>query len=140
MAEGSDGLAPNADTDYERSDTALAPLAFVGLGLLLLLAIAPLVILAGFHSTATDVDRRPTVLPPQPRLQIHPSAELAAYLGRERALLNSYGWVDRAHGIVRIPITEAMRRAARNGIVGFPKAPPAQPDSEAEAGNRTTVN
>ena len=32
---------------------------------------------------------------------------------RDRRLLASYGWVDRARGVVRIPIEEAMDRVAR---------------------------
>jgi hypothetical protein len=122
MAEHPEGGLSNPDTDYERTDIALAPIALAALALLLLLGVAPLVILAGFPSSATDVDRRLAVLPPAPRLQIDPRADLARYMAREQRLLSSYGWVDRAHGTARIPLREAMRRAVQTGIAGFPKA------------------
>ncbi len=38
-------------------------------------------------------------------------------------VLNTYGWVDRAEGQVRIPITEAMRLIAERGL-------PVRPESE----------
>ncbi len=50
------------------------------------------------------------VLPPPgvPRLQAHPAADLQVYLQREREILDTYGWVNRKDGIVRIPIQRAM--------------------------------
>jgi hypothetical protein len=32
----------------------------------------------------------------------------ASLLGQQRAVLESYGWVDRDHGIVRVPIQQAI--------------------------------
>ena len=49
---------------------------------------------------------------PQPRLQESEPVDLAKLRQAEDSLLNSYGWVDREKGIVRIPIDEAMRRLA----------------------------
>jgi hypothetical protein len=49
---------------------------------------------------------------PEPRLQISEPVDLAKLRQVEDSLLNSYGWVDRENGIVRIPIDEAMRRLA----------------------------
>ncbi len=50
------------------------------------------------------------VLPPlgMPRLQAHPATDLQVYLQHEREILDTYGWVDRKDGIVRIPIQRAM--------------------------------
>ena len=55
-------------------------------------------------------------LPPEPRLQISPSEDWAEMLRREQAVLHSYGWVDRSHGIVRIPIDRAMELIAERGL------------------------
>ncbi len=52
-------------------------------------------------------------LPPEPRLQVDPAAELEALRRREREILTSYAWVDRRHKIVRIPIERAMELTAR---------------------------
>jgi hypothetical protein len=113
----------NPEVDYERTDVALRPLLVVALALIVLLGSAPFIILAGFSSTAHDVDRRPSVLPPPPRLQTHPRKHLEAYLSRERRLLDSYGWVDRTRGIARVPIMVEMQRLAAEGIPGFSGMP-----------------
>ncbi|MFZ0500217.1 MAG: hypothetical protein WAM52_13870 [Steroidobacteraceae bacterium] len=120
----------NPEIDYERRDLALRPLLFIALALVGLLGAGPLIVLVGFPSARHDVDRRLTVLPPVPRLQTHPRAHLEAYLSRERELLDSYGWVDRAHGIARVPITVEMQRLAWQGIPGFPQAPPLEQSQE----------
>lgn len=58
------------------------------------------------------------VLPPPgvPRLQAHPAADLQQYLQHEHKILNTYGWVDRKNGIVRIPIQQAMAQLLKNGL------------------------
>ncbi len=59
----------------------------------------------------------PEVPPPGvPRLQAHPHRDLEKYLAHEKQLLNSYGWVDRKDGIVRIPIERAMNILLQNGL------------------------
>lgn len=58
------------------------------------------------------------VLPPPglPRLQAHPNQDLQKYLAREKEILDSYGWVDKKDGIVRIPIQRAMNILLQNGL------------------------
>ena len=51
-------------------------------------------------------------LPPPPRLQIDPRADLDLLKLQNQEVLNSYGWVDRKQGIVRIPIERAIERVA----------------------------
>jgi len=62
---------------------------------------------------------------PEPRLQVAPEADLAALRAREDAELNSYGWVDRKAGIIRIPIGRAMDLVVERGLPvrGQPNAP-----------------
>ena len=57
---------------------------------------------------------------PAPRLQPNPPADLQRFRALELEHLNSAGWVDREQGIVHIPISEAMRRVAEEGIPGWP--------------------
>jgi hypothetical protein len=57
-----------------------------------------------------------TGLPPPPRLQVAPQADLQALRASEDAILNSYGWVDKAGGIVRIPIERAMQLVVEQGL------------------------
>ncbi|MGA9120068.1 MAG: hypothetical protein WB699_11960 [Bacteroidota bacterium] len=56
------------------------------------------------------------VLPPKPRLQINPQADLAAFHAYEDSVLNGYGWVDQGSGTVRIPIDSAITLVARRGL------------------------
>jgi hypothetical protein len=62
---------------------------------------------------------------PEPRLQVAPEVDLAALRAREEAELNSYGWIDRKAGIVRIPIARAVELIAQRGlpVQGQPNAP-----------------
>jgi len=47
-------------------------------------------------------------LPPAPQLEVTETQDLAAQRAAESQILTSYGWVDREHGIVRIPIGQAI--------------------------------
>jgi hypothetical protein len=47
-------------------------------------------------------------LPPAPQLEVTETEDLAAQRAAEQQILSSYGWVDREHGIVRIPIEQAI--------------------------------
>jgi len=116
----------NPQIDYERRDLSLSAVAIVALGILLLLGVTPLIMIGAFPLVRGDVDRHLSITPPQPRLQTDPAADLAAYVRKEQHLLDSYGWVDREHGIAHIPVAIAMERLARAGIPGFPQEAPAQ--------------
>lgn len=53
---------------------------------------------------------------PEPHLQVDPPADLQAQRAAERARLSSYGFVDRAHAVVHIPIDVAKRRLLERGV------------------------
>jgi hypothetical protein len=57
-----------------------------------------------------------TRVPPEPRLQTNPREDLLALRAREDAVLNSYGWVDKTAGVVRIPIDEAIKLTVQRGL------------------------
>jgi len=57
---------------------------------------------------------------PNPQLQTSPTEDLAAFHGKEMQWLNSAGWVDKARGIAHIPIADAMREVAQEGIPDWP--------------------
>jgi hypothetical protein len=75
------------------------------------------------HSTADVILREPLPQYPAPRLQASPRDEMAAFRARETQRLNGTGWVDRKNGLVHIPIADAMRKVAQEGIQGWPSAP-----------------
>ena len=53
---------------------------------------------------------------PEPQLQVDPRADFANFEAEENARLNSYGWIDRAHGVIHIPIERAMELVAQRGL------------------------
>jgi hypothetical protein len=70
-------------------------------------------------------------LPPAPRLQTDPTSDLQQLLEAENAKLNSYGWIDRSAGVIRIPIDRAMDLLAQRGL-------PARGDDR-ETGGKTPL-
>jgi hypothetical protein len=108
---------------HEASDV---PPSFIVAGLastLVLLLLCTMLAFWLFPNAA--IDRRLTLpLPefPPPRLQVDTRADMDAFLQKETEQLNSSGWIDRAHGIAHIPIGEAMRRIAAQGIPDWPAA------------------
>lgn len=101
-------LDPNAR--FEVRDVSLSVVALLASGLAL--SIAGVLIMVGFAFPAANRPylRGPTVaLPPAPRLESAPFAELDRYEARKAAELNGRG------GPHRIPIEQAMRQTAKQG-------------------------
>ncbi|MFC4278043.1 hypothetical protein [Achromobacter aloeverae] len=48
-----------------------------------------------------------------PLLETDPPLDMADYLTRKRKLLDSYAWVDRAHGVARVPLDVAMQAVSQ---------------------------
>jgi hypothetical protein len=85
---------------------AILALSLLGIVLLVYLWARPVL-------TAGAAPVRP--IPPQPRLQADPAADLAAERSLQRARLGGYMWMDDAHTVARIPIARAMALLARGG-------------------------
>lgn len=67
----------------------------------------------GFEKNAQAADAKVVVRTPQPyfpepREQPHPGTDFVVLRAHEEAELNSYGWIDKTNGIVRIPIDRAI--------------------------------
>jgi len=89
-------------------------------------------VLGRYQAARPDVPQ-PIVVPPTAAPVRHwadPPADLAAYRRKERALLNTYGWNDRATGVAHIPIARAMELLARRGWPASTQ--PAAPGEEPE--------
>ncbi len=104
--------------DYERRDVSFPALgeAFAGLLLLLALAAAASLGTERFFARASSAAPRPSVAPPEPRLQADPAGDLARFRAEEDAALTSYGWVDRARGVIRVPIERASTLLLSRGL------------------------
>jgi len=75
-------------------------------------------------------------LPPLPRLQVDPVQDLSLVRAQQGGALDSYGWVDRGHGIVHIPIEQAMDLILeRGGLPARPNAPAGSGPGAAPHGN-----
>src|SRR5579862_464850 len=57
-------------------------------------------------------------LPPEPNplLQANPHRDIREFREAEEAQLNSYGWVDKQGGTVRIPVARAMDLVLQRGL------------------------
>lgn len=55
-------------------------------------------------------------IPPGPRLQSTPPRDMDELRAQDRETLTTYGWVDPATGVARIPIDRAMSILVEKGI------------------------
>jgi hypothetical protein len=55
-------------------------------------------------------------LPPPPRLQTYPFQDVKDLRQEERRLLETYEWVDKSAGVVRIPVERAIEVLAEKGL------------------------
>ena len=124
MAEAEPRVADNPETAYEASDWQVGILGWLALGTFVFLVMVPLLMMWVYWTTVSDVNRNVLVTPPEPRLQTNPAQDLANFLADQHSKLDSYYWVDKQSGIVHIPIGEAMKKLAKDGIPGFPKGSP----------------
>jgi hypothetical protein len=61
--------------------------------------------------------------PPGPRLQASPTRDMQEMLQTENAWLQSYGWVDRSAGMVRMPVDRAMALVVQQGLPSWHEIP-----------------
>jgi hypothetical protein len=54
--------------------------------------------------------------PPTPRLQTQPFKDVYQLKADELSTLHSYGWIDKANGVARIPIDRAMELTLQRGL------------------------
>jgi len=85
-----------------------------------------------------DVPRNQPLLQPFPRpgqapIQDTPVTDLAEMRAAEERALNTYGWVDRQHGVVRIPIEVAKQLVVQHGFPTPTAPPPPAPPTPAPA-------
>ena len=61
-------------------------------------------------------------LPPEPRLQgapgsaSSPAEDIRRFREKEDQMLDSYGWIDRPNGVIRIPIAQAKKLIEQRGL------------------------
>ena len=136
---------------YERRGLNVSMVLFTGLamivaGLLIHYSVVGLFDVLRGQSAAKDVSPsaimmgQPKKLAPEPRLQSDEAGDLDKLRKNEDAILQSYGWVDRNAGTVRIPVERALDIVAQRGLPSVPVQPqagqgtkPAQSDKNSPA-------
>jgi hypothetical protein len=144
MAENRHGRQAEADPPvdlsrpeqrHERTDADASALTKSGIVLLLLCIATFAVAFAVFRyfegkyggvlpraAQSMSMDARHS--PPSPQLEVTETADLAAQRAAEQGILSTYGWVDREHGIVRIPIERAIEMLAARPLASRPSDGP----------------
>jgi hypothetical protein len=110
---------------HELTDLRPDYIALFGIALTAVIVGAAVIASLLIHFKAAEYSRQETPVPrlagereatPGPRLQVDANNELRQMRAGEDAVLNSYGWVDKDSGIVRIPIDRAMEILAKKGL------------------------
>lgn len=125
------GIKTSAELGYEVRDTNLKAVVVFGVSLVAI-TLACLGATAGvityFASSAAKAQAPLTPmstlgkqeLPAEPRLLTTEPQTLAEFRAAEKKQLETYGWVDRGSGVVRIPVERAMALVAREGLPPTP--------------------
>src|SRR5882762_7744757 len=66
-------------------------------------------------------------IPPGPRLQPSPPRDMDELRAKDREALTTYGWVDQANGVARIPVARAIDILSERG---FSPTRPLEPGKE----------
>ncbi len=132
---GTGESAPRA-AGYERRDARPGPLLGAAALLVAVIALgswATRGLLARFalraeanaagHPMAAERER-----PGGPVLQADPRADALRHAAREREALESYGWIDPAAGIVRVPLARAADLVLAEGLPA--RAEPKEPEED----------
>ncbi len=144
-----DPTKSSSDAGHETSDVSIRGIVGFGVGL----GVAMVVILAAMfglfrvlqvrEARRVDVRVPPMVAaslrrtPREPRLEPNPLAPRLRMRAQEDTVLTTYGWVDRAGGVARIPIQRAEEILVQRGL---PPAKVVAPTPVAGVGKRKTGN
>jgi hypothetical protein len=126
--------APNAHPDpgdgtgYETRDASVSALLKFGVGLILFMVVVQFMMLGIYR---VFVAERPEATKPPTTTNLY--QQLRDLHHDEETNLESYGWVDRKAGIVRIPIERAIELVAEKGV-GFGKGPKSELEMNSHAG------
>jgi hypothetical protein len=118
----------NPDVQFEKEDIRATPVLKFLVGIAVTSVVTCFLLLAFYRGMRSYVAARQPEPPhmrfeedreaPAPRLQDRPDLDLQDVRAREDRILNTYGWVDKSRGIVRIPVDEAMKLVAEQGLGG----------------------
>lgn len=107
--------------DFERKDVPPGLVAKLAAGVAAFVVAVPLVMPLIYPQTREPRSPRlPDIAAGAAALEVNPRARLAQFEKADSAALDRYGWIDRDHGFVQIPVARAMELLARRGLPGWP--------------------
>jgi hypothetical protein len=138
-----DEHAPNARTDhetgpgYETRDASVRGLLWFGAGLILACVVVELLMLGFYRLFISEArSERPKEVKLTSTENLY--QQLRDLHRDEEKALESYGWVDRKSGVVRIPIERAMELVAAKGS-RFGKAPKTELEMNSHGGTPVPI-
>jgi hypothetical protein len=127
-------------TDADAGGTYGAGLAILAAMILTALGLVPVFKMLGQREKAAQAPPAAVVKTEMsepalsfPRLVTSEPQALAEFRGQEERLLTGYGWVEKDKGLARIPIEQAMRIVAAQGLPKFEAQPGAAAPAAAPA-------
>ncbi|GMV35946.1 MAG: hypothetical protein AMXMBFR61_04540 [Fimbriimonadales bacterium] len=123
---------PLTQLGYEPRDVSTGPLLKWAIALGVFIAVALLASLGIYNLTMPPPEkmRQKTgpvnavqPIPNAPPLQVNPALDMREFRIKEDRTLHSYGWVDQAGGVARIPIERAMELIEEKGLPTRQSAP-----------------
>jgi hypothetical protein len=129
---GNEHDARKPGPQHEQTDVDVWAIGRFVIALIAVVAVCMVLLFGAFHYLQTNSGGVPKVanehvnpgkLPPNPRLEIAPVQELQQIRDAEQKALDSYGWVDRKNGVVRIPVSRAIDLLAQRGLPSRASAP-----------------
>jgi hypothetical protein len=130
---------PNESAGYEKSDASIGALLQFGFWLAVVIVVTLVAMSWAFKyfsriaplgqpaAPSAVVNPNFRQLPPSPMVQAQPHEDLVDFCRQQEQDVNTFGWVDRQSGIVRVPISRAMDLVLAKGL-------PTRPASEAPKG------
>ena len=115
---------------YEVRDIDPRRVVFIGIGLVTTILVVMMLTYTIYdYVTGRHIGRQPSTSSlahtraptPEPHLSVNAPEELRQLRATENATLNSYAWVDKENGTVRIPIDRAIEVLAKKGLPTRPQ-------------------
>jgi len=138
----------NPEMRHEHADVNVWAIGKLGIALVLVTVASVILMFGVFRYFETreggkqtpaslfSIDSRK--LPPEPNVFFneHETLNQQDIRANEERELNGYGWVDQAHGVVRIPIDRAMDMVVQRGLPARPASQLQQPETRPGQGQQ----
>jgi hypothetical protein len=120
-------MATDFDADLQSPDVDARSIVGFASGFLVFVAVS--IVLLGVYYIHANVSAAPPSPRqfPEPRLEARSGQDLGALLKTQRDRFQSYAWVDRGRGLVRIPVSRAMAIVAAHGAKAYDPLEPFSP-------------